>query len=177
MRRKSFFERICGNKPSNANTETPVRVTSLKADRFDIVSDEPKESLKAESEGGKRMTVNAFNDGVYGSTSTVDSSCLSIERKIDENAKHTNKGFVDLKIKKVKLTKNINSRLEFVPLTGHLINNKTDDNETKTLQERFKNSNFASDFTDLVDEFEKFDGECVQLDADVLKQVFSKGKY
>lgn len=177
MRRKSFFERICGNKASNSNTDTPVRIMSPKTDRFDIVSDEPKESLKTETEGTKRLMVNVFNDGVYGSTSTVDSSCLSIERKIQGNAKQVKQRFANLNIKKVKLTKNTNSRLEFVPLINHRIHREQPDCEAKTYEKRFENSKFVFDFTDLVDDFSQNNDKWVELDEDALKQVFSNGQY
>lgn len=177
MRRKSFFERICGSKTSSENTDTPVRVLSPKTDRFNIVNDEPSERLRAETDGEKRSAVNVFNDGVYGSTSTVDSSCLSIEQKIAENMKRANKGFANLNIKKVKLTKNINSQLEFVPLIDRRVHRELSNCEAETSEKRFGISKFVFDFTDLVEDFTENNDKWVQLDEDTLLQVFSKGKY
>ena len=177
MRRKFFFERICGNKTPDVNSNTPVRILSPKTDRFDIMSDEPKESLRTETEGSKRLAVNLLNNGVHGSTSTGDSSCLSIDMEIIENAKRSKKRFASLNIKKVKLTKNTNSRLEFVPLLSDCINRDHSNYEAKESEKKFENSKFVFDFTDLVDNFNQDNDKWVELDEDALKQVFSKGKY
>lgn len=177
MRRKSFFERICGNKASCDNSDTPVRIISSKTDRFTMASNEPAERSKVQINNQKFSALNGPNGAIYGSTSTVDSSCISRERKSDLSLKQTNNTLVRLNIKKVKLTKNANSRFDFVPLTTHCVDQALTDCNEIIYEKRFQNSKFASDFADLANDIAECDGMWAEIDEDTLFQVLSKGKY
>ena len=80
-------------------------------------------------------------------------------------------------LKKVKLTKNKNSRLEFVPLVDRRDHRETNNCEAESSEKRFGISKSVFDFTDIFGHFNENNDKWVQLDEDTLLQVFSKGKY
>lgn len=177
IRRKTFFERICGNKTTTSNAETPVKIMSHQTNRFTQSSEEPRENNKSETDSRKKNVTNVCNGIVYGSTSTVDSSCLSIELRIRSSLESQKNVFAGLNIKKAKLTKNTNSRLMFIPLADCLSESSELQQKAEILQERFQNSKFATKFADLADDFEEWDGQWAEIDEKALEMVFSKGKY
>ena len=177
IRRKTFFERICGNKTTTSNAETPVKITSHQTNRFTQSSEEPREMNKPETDGKKKTVTNVCNGIIYGSTSTVDSSCLSIELRMRSSLEEQKNVFASLNIKKATLTKNTNSQLTFIPLADCLSRSSEMQHKAEKLEERFQNSKFATKFADLADDFEEWDGQWAEIDEKALEVVFSKGKY
>jgi len=177
MRRKTFFERICGNKATTSNAETPVKIMSPQTNRFALSSEEPREVNRSETDNRKKTATNVCNGIVYGSTSTVDSSCLSIELKMRSSLEAQKKAIASLNIKKAKLTKNTNSQLTFIPLADCLTQGSETEEQADTFEKRFENSKFATKFADLAEDFEQWDGQWAEIDEKALEMVFSEGKY
>ena len=178
MRRKSFFERICGNKGQQSNAETPIKITSPQTNRFALSSEDQNATSNSESQSKKKSVTKVCNGIVYGSTSTVDSSsCLSIELKNRSTLEAQKKAFACLNIKKAKLTKNTNSEPTFIPLVGCLVEDSEAQQEAHTFEKRFQNSKFANDYADLAEDIEEWDGQWAEIDDKALTMVFSKGKY
>lgn len=178
LKRKSFFEHVCGGKSAKSGSDVPKQKMDQSSDRIrnDITLLTKAAQPKAES--SKRNITNAYApDGVYGSTSTVDSSDLSIDRMMNQKLTTKQIFFVDLKIKKAKLTKTTHNKFEFVCLTDHIKNQANHTVANNFTEKRFPNNYFGNEIFGIEDDLLEWDGKCVELDEKTFMEVFSKSKH
>lgn len=173
LKRKSFFEHICGNKTQKTELGTADTKKQVDIDRVSPTMTRLAHASQPRAEGSKRGALGMYIDGVYGSTSTVDSSDLSIDPTVEQQSKAAKSGFVRLHIKKTKLAPSTNKKLEFVCLTDHLKNKRSDCATKKRFPKVYEGNNIFSFDSDLC----AWDGKCVDLDEKTLVEVLSKGKY
>lgn len=173
LKRKSFFEHICGNKAQKTELGTADTKKQIEVDRVSPTKTRLARASQPRAEGSKRGALGMYIDGVYGSTSTVDSSDLSTDQTVEQQTKTSQSGFANLQIKKTKLAPSTNNKLEFVCLTELLKNEHSECATKKRFPKVYEGNNIFSFDSDLC----AWDGKCADLDEKTLVEVLSKGKY
>lgn len=177
LKRKSFFEHICGGKTTKTHAYEANQKINTSDERMPGSMGMPTRAAETKTECSKRNAASVYVGAVYGSTSTVDSSDLSIDRMMSQKLT-TNKPFlVNLNIKKVKLAKNTNCKPDFVCLTDHIKTRDNRDTADNSTEKRFPNTFYGNKIFEIEDELLKWDGKCVDLDEKTLMEVLSKSSH
>lgn len=176
-RRKSFFENVCGSKSSKGDDKSPKLKSLAKEDK--ILEKEitlTKTNIAMSKQIAKIAMLSAYAEGVYGSTSTIESTDNSLDQILRQNSKLEQLGFSNLNIKKNALCRNPEIKCEFVPLREHCEFEDALAQAADTNQKRFPNY-YGNEQFKLVDDLLECDSECVDLDEETLREAFSMGKY
>lgn len=172
-KRKSFFERICGNKAVDEVVNKIELATAQHTKTKITYRHEKKKSMTSDTNSDKLSVQANRTGGLCGSSSTVDSSCLSSQRMSQEEKNCAKKGFPGMKIKKSRLTKNTNSKLEFLPLINHFSSQKPVYNTLNSSLKRFEESKINNCFTDFRDDLNAWDGKWANLEENELNSALS----
>lgn len=172
-KRKSFFERVCGNKAAvkEINASEPICFQHKKES---YVAKHDKQQSVTSVKGSDKLSVQVNRTGgVCGSTSTVDSSYVSVESKIQAESTCTTKQIPQIKIKKTRLSKNTNSKLDFVPLRDHFSNEENNDYTSNSSLKRFNKSKFRNSLTDFTGNLEQGDGKWADIEISELDALLA----
>lgn len=173
LKRKSFFEQVCGRKASNIEPDAHKPITSSQGNLIQLGKREFAWNSKPGARNIRPFADKAGFEGAYGSTSTVDSSDLSIDQVIRGNSKHKTSAFLNLNIKKTRLVTKTNKKFEFLPLVDRRSTKKANHPE-KQSKCVFLGSGPGSEITELVNDVSKWDGKWADIDEAALKEVFFK---
>lgn len=173
-KRKCFFEQVCGltvhkTDPEIPKVTTPVETCGAYKNRAKFFND-----VHYNSQSIRHTSTKSRAQRQYGSTSTVDSSPISIEDMVLDSTKQHKSDFFNLNIKKVNLVKNTNSRFEFVPLVDHCKLIKLEEPANQPSQLVFPTFKLQNDIQELVEDIEKWDNQWIEIDNAALGEVFCR---
>lgn len=170
LQRKCFFEQVCGPKVLRMDTLSAELPNPKYNKHTRTARIESANTAEAYCQDTKANANRYSAEPKYCSTSTVDSSYLSIE----EDAKPSKTCFENLNIKKQSLTKNTNSKLEFIQLTNNCIKQNLTI-VSKKLSDSISPSILRDEIAELAGDFNQWDSEMVDLDEKDLSFMFAKG--
>lgn len=174
LKRKSFFENVCGKRAAKIESE-PVKQTAC-AVTAKVSSKAPKavEMSISLTQSLEDSILSTSNEAAFGCTSTDDSDSLSIERMIANKMACGNKKPFEISIKKTKLSRNTNSKLQFVPLTLG-VKAETVCKDAQLINKiEFPKNEYGSDILGLKNEISEWDGKWADLDEITIKQVLAR---